>query len=58
MEDKKPNAIKLKAQTVEKMKALNIEVAGVSLSSYDDKINHLIWFYTHYKNSNGHPEVR
>lgn len=33
---------------------LVIELWGVTLQTYDLKIQHLLWHYTHYKNNNGH----
>lgn len=45
----KPNAIKLKPDTLLKLKNIELETWWVSLSTYDDKINHLIWFYNKYK---------
>ena len=43
------NAIKLKPDTLLKLKNIELETWWVSLSTYDDKINHLIWFYNKYK---------
>lgn len=45
MQKKTWNSVKLKQETVEKIKNLNLETGWVVLSSYDDKINHLIWLY-------------
>lgn len=44
----KPQAVKLRGETTEKLKDLKIEIAWVELNTYDDKINHLIWFYNEY----------
>jgi hypothetical protein len=44
----KSNAVKLDYTTVEKIKLLNIELWWVKLKTADDKINHLIWFFTNY----------
>lgn len=49
MSELKPQAVKLKWETVEKLKKLDIEIAWVELSTYDDKINHLVWFFENYK---------
>ena len=43
------NAIKLKPDTLLKLKNIELETWWISLSTYDDKINHLIWFYNNYK---------
>ena len=43
------NAIKLKPDTLLKLKNIELETWWISLSTYDDKINHLIWFYNKYK---------
>lgn len=48
MKETKPNAVKLKSETVEKIKNINLETGWVVLSTYDDKINHLIWLYEKY----------
>lgn len=49
MSELKPQAVKLKWETAEKLKKLDIEIAWVELSTYDDKINHLVWFFENYK---------
>lgn len=49
----KPQAVKLSPDTVEAIKNLSIEVSGVRLETYEQKIQHLVWFYRHYKNNNG-----
>ena len=43
------NAIKLKPDTLLKLKNVELETWWISLSTYDDKINHLIWFYNNYR---------
>lgn len=43
------NAIKLKPDTLLKLKNIELETWWISLSTYDDKINHLIWFYNNYR---------
>ena len=43
------NSIKLKPDTLLKLKNIELETWWISLSTYDDKINHLIWFYNNYK---------
>lgn len=48
MSELKAQSVKLKWETAEKLKNLNIEIAGVELWTYDDKINHLIWFFEKY----------
>jgi len=48
----KSNAVKLDWETISKIKELEIEMWWVRLKTYDDKINHLIWFYQSNKNNN------
>lgn len=43
------NAIKLKPDTLLKLKNVELVTWWISLSTYDDKINHLIWFYNNYR---------
>ena len=43
------NSIKLKPDTLLKLKNIELETWWISLSTYDDKINHLIWFYNNYR---------
>ena len=43
------NAIKLKPDTLLKLKNVELQTWWISLSTYDDKINHLIWFYNNYR---------
>ena len=43
------NSIKLKPDTLLKFKNVELETWWISLSTYDDKINHLIWFYNNYR---------
>lgn len=56
MSELKAQAVKLKWETTEKLKNLDIEIAGVELWTYDDKINHLIWFFEKY-NKNHKKEI-
>lgn len=56
MKELKAQAVKLKWETTEKLKNLDIEIAGVELWTYDDKINHLIWFFEKY-NKNHKKEI-
>lgn len=49
MSELKPQAVKLKWETAEKLKKLDINIAWVDLLTYDDKINHLVWFFENYK---------
>jgi len=48
----KTQAVKLNGDTVEKLKKMDIEMGWVKLKSYDDKVNHLMWFFENYKNNN------
>lgn len=48
----KTQAVKLDWETVEKLKNLSVEMWWVNLKTYDDKVNHLVWFYQNYKNNN------
>lgn len=48
----KAQAVKLEWETVQKLKDLEIEMWWVKLKTYDDKINHLMWFYSSHKNNN------
>lgn len=50
-------SIRVKVWTVEKLNTLAIEIWWVELDSQDKKINHLIWFYQHYKNNNGSNKI-
>jgi len=43
------NAVKLSSDTFLKLKNVELETWWISLSTYDDKINHLIWFYNNYR---------
>ncbi|MCT4617315.1 MAG: hypothetical protein N4A38_03845 [Candidatus Gracilibacteria bacterium] len=49
----KAQSVRLDGETIDKLKDLKIEMGGVNLKTYEDKINHLIWFYHNYKNNNG-----
>lgn len=48
----KPQSVRLDWETIDELKELNVEMWWVKLKTYDDKINHLIWFYKNYKNNN------
>jgi len=48
----KPQSVRLEPDTVHKLKELEIEMWWVKLKTYEDKINHLIWFYSSHKNNN------
>lgn len=48
----KPQSVRLDWVTIDELKNLNVEMWWVKLKTYDDKINHLIWFYKNYKNNN------
>ncbi|HRI35768.1 MAG TPA: hypothetical protein PK765_01550 [bacterium] len=52
MAAKQRNMISVKADTFEKLQALEISVAGVQLETMDQKVGHLMWFFEHYKNNN------
>lgn len=47
----KDQVVKLKGKTMEKLKNLYIETTGVELTTYDDKINYLIWFLENNSNN-------
>lgn len=44
--------IKIENDTLEKLKNINIEMWWVKIKSYDDKINHLMWYYSSHKTNN------
>jgi hypothetical protein len=46
----KIQSVKLNPETVNKLLDMKIEIGGVELKTYDDKVSHLIWFFQHYKN--------
>lgn len=50
-DNSKAQAVKLKWKTVDKLKNLEISISWVELSTYDDKINHLMWFYENNKDN-------
>lgn len=45
-------SIRVAKDTVELIKDLEVELWWVKLASVDDKLNHLVWFFKHYKNNN------
>lgn len=51
---KSPKSIRIDDETKTKLDELDVETTGVKLTTYDDKINFLIWFYGSHKNNNGH----
>lgn len=48
----KPQSVRLEGATIQKLKDIQIEMWGVTLKTYEDKINHLLWFYSSHKNNN------
>lgn len=48
----KPQSVRLEPKTIEKLKTLEISVCWVEFKTYEEKINHLIWFFQHYTNNN------
>lgn len=46
------HSVRLSDKTVESLKSLDITVSWVDLETYEQKINHLIWYYKSYKNNN------
>ncbi len=48
----KAQSVRLEPDTVQKLKELEIEMGWVKLKTYEDKINHLIWFYWSHRNNN------
>ncbi|MFK7780018.1 MAG: hypothetical protein QM490_02625 [Candidatus Gracilibacteria bacterium] len=50
---KDPKSIRIDDKTKIKLDKVVVETTGVELTTYDDKINFLIWFYGSHKNNNG-----
>lgn len=49
---KAPKSIRIDDKTKTKLDKLVVETTWVELTTYDDKINFLIWFYWSHKNNN------
>lgn len=45
--------IRVKKDTQKNLKTLEIKVSWIDASSYDQKINHLMWFFESYSKKNG-----
>jgi len=45
-------SVRLEPRSIEKLKNLNIEMGWVQLKTYQDKIDHLMWFYSSHINNN------
>jgi len=48
----KPQSVRLEPRTIDKLKNLEIEMWWVQLKTYQDKIDHLIWYYSSHTNNN------
>ena len=48
----KAQSVRLEPRSIEKLKNLEIEVGWVQLKTYQDKIDHLMWFYSSNMNNN------
>lgn len=48
----KYESIRIYDNTKKTLDELDVSIWWVSFKTYDDKINHLIWFFKHYKNWN------
>lgn len=46
-------SIRIYSDLKDSLDNLKIQSGGVEFDSYDDKIRHLLWHFTHYKNNNG-----
>jgi hypothetical protein len=49
---KVPKSIRIDDETKTKLDELVVETTWVKLTTYDDKINFLIWFYWSHMNNN------
>mgnify|MGYP006416283041 FL=1 len=48
----KAQSVRLEPRSIEKLKNMEIEMWGVQLKTYQDKIDHLMWFYSSHINNN------
>ena len=48
----KAQSVRLEPRSIEKLKNLEIEMWWVQLKTYQDKIDHLMWFYLSHINNN------
>lgn len=48
----KAQSVRLEPRSIEKLKNLEIEMGWVQLKTYQDKIDHLMWFYSSHINNN------
>ena len=48
----KAQSVRLEPKSIEKLKNMEIEVGWVQLKTYQDKIDHLMWFYSSHINNN------
>jgi len=48
----KAQSVRLEPRSIEKLKNMEIEMGWVQLKTYQDKIDHLMWFYSSHKNNN------
>lgn len=49
---KELTSIRISKDTVSLLNELEVKLWWVDLRTQDDKIKHLIWFFSHYENSN------
>ena len=52
----KAQSVRLEPDSIEKLKNMHIEMWWVKLKTYQDKIDHLMWFYLNNINSNWNTE--
>ena len=48
----KAQSVRLEPRSIEKLKNMQIEMGWVQLKTYQDKIDHLMWFYSSHINNN------
>jgi len=46
---KNTQSVRLEESTVNKLKKMYVEMWWVEFKTYDDKVNHLMWFFDNYR---------